>query len=355
VAAAPAGGLIVRARRSRIAAGPGGILASATLAGVVVAASEWQATASPSTIQAGVANTVAVRVTDTGGSGDIGCAIINTGSRFTVSGASVTGTSADSPWAAAVLSATTVRVGNTDGNGKLKEGDWVQVALTVRGSPPGSYAWQLDAYQNNDCSGAPFLPTLSVGMTVVAGQPTPPPATPAPTPTSLPATPRPTPAPPAPEGSAPAPVASGGPVDPGGAPGSSEAPAPSSSGDLPTSTASVRATPSASVRPSPGTSAVPMVGGASPRTGDGSGQDGGGVSTDLSIVIDGEATTGLALGALGLLGDTQVWFVPGAAFGVPGILLIGWVVIQAGGAFAWIPAIRRLRGADRERRQAHAA
>jgi hypothetical protein len=38
--------------------------------------------------------------------------------------------------------------------------------------------------------------------------------------------------------------------------------------------------------------------------------------------------------------------VPGLLFGIPGLLLI--VLLQFGGAVAWIPAIRRLRGEDEE-------
>jgi hypothetical protein len=54
----------------------------------------------------------------------------------------------------------------------------------------------------------------------------------------------------------------------------------------------------------------------------------------------------LALGPLGLLGTIDVWIVPGLLYGVPGILLLLFVVAQAGGAAAWLPAIRRLRGDD---------
>ncbi len=39
-----------------------------------------------------------------------------------------------------------------------------------------------------------------------------------------------------------------------------------------------------------------------------------------------------------------------AALGVPGLLLIAWIVLQALGALSWIPAVWRLRGSDPERR-----
>jgi len=58
---------------------------------------------------------------------------------------------------------------------------------------------------------------------------------------------------------------------------------------------------------------------------------------------------GLELGAMDvdLLGSVEIWSVPAATLGVPGLLLIIWVGLQAVGALAWIPAVRRLRG-DRE-------
>jgi hypothetical protein len=40
----------------------------------------------------------------------------------------------------------------------------------------------------------------------------------------------------------------------------------------------------------------------------------------------------------------EIWSVPAATLGVPGILLIVWVALQAVGALAWIPAVKRLRG-----------
>lgn len=38
-----------------------------------------------------------------------------------------------------------------------------------------------------------------------------------------------------------------------------------------------------------------------------------------------------------------VWLVPAATFTAPGLLLLLWIALQAGGALAWAPAIRRLR------------
>lgn len=37
-----------------------------------------------------------------------------------------------------------------------------------------------------------------------------------------------------------------------------------------------------------------------------------------------------------------VWLVPAATFTAPGLIVL-WIALQAGGALAWAPAIRRLR------------
>jgi hypothetical protein len=57
-----------------------------------------------------------------------------------------------------------------------------------------------------------------------------------------------------------------------------------------------------------------------------------------------ETNLDLALTGVDLIGDFAVWSVPAATLGVPGFLLIVWVALQAVGALAWIPAVRRLRG-----------
>ena len=52
----------------------------------------------------------------------------------------------------------------------------------------------------------------------------------------------------------------------------------------------------------------------------------------------------LGLGALGLLASIDVWIIPGLLLGVPGLLVVAFVLLQAIGALAWIPAVKRLRG-----------
>lgn len=79
----------------------------------------------------------------------------------------------------------------------------------------------------------------------------------------------------------------------------------------------------------------------------------GGAAQDLHIArtageLGADADVGLEL--LGLLDADFVWFVPAASVALPGLLVIRWVVLQAIGALAWIPAVRRMADEDRPRR-----
>lgn len=201
--------------------------------------------------------------------------------------------------------------------------------------------------------GIAWSPPAAVTLTVAAATPTPsPPPTPAPTPAPLlplplPSLPLPLPSLPLPLPSLPLPLPSIG-LLPAPEPEPTEPPGPSRP------------------RPSPGPSADagedPAGQGSDPdddQPGDGSvagppavpgrpGTEGG-----LPALTPNEATVGLAfdeaeldVGTVGvdLLAGIEVWSVPAATLGVPGLLLIVWVMLQAAGALAWIPAVRRLRG-----------
>jgi hypothetical protein len=52
----------------------------------------------------------------------------------------------------------------------------------------------------------------------------------------------------------------------------------------------------------------------------------------------------IGLAGIDILAGIEIWAVPAATIGVPGLLLLLWVALQAAGALAWIPAVRRLRG-----------
>jgi hypothetical protein len=50
------------------------------------------------------------------------------------------------------------------------------------------------------------------------------------------------------------------------------------------------------------------------------------------------------------------WVVPGLVLTFPGLLIVAIVALQAAGALAWIPVVRRrLGGADERTRQTHRA
>jgi hypothetical protein len=70
------------------------------------------------------------------------------------------------------------------------------------------------------------------------------------------------------------------------------------------------------------------------------------VSFEGPTVAFDEAQLGLGTVGIGLLSGLDVWTIPAATLGVPGILLLVWVALQTVGALAWIPAVRKLRGSE---------
>jgi hypothetical protein len=85
-----------------------------------------------------------------------------------------------------------------------------------------------------------------------------------------------------------------------------------------------------------------------PPSSSGGGSGGNGtaapVENDPPSVAFDEQQLDLGSMDVDLLGSAEIWSVPAATLGVPGLLLIIWVGLQAVGALAWIPAVRRLRG-----------
>ena len=60
------------------------------------------------------------------------------------------------------------------------------------------------------------------------------------------------------------------------------------------------------------------------------------------------------LTSLSFLDRMDVWVVPAATIAGPGLIVLLWVALQAGGVSLWIPAARRLRGEERSARRAGA-
>jgi hypothetical protein len=56
------------------------------------------------------------------------------------------------------------------------------------------------------------------------------------------------------------------------------------------------------------------------------------------------SSLGVGTEVFAMLDGPLVWFVPGAAVGVPGLLVLLFIALQAAGALAWIPAVRRMSG-----------
>jgi hypothetical protein len=155
--------------------------------------SGWSLTIGPTAVLPGSTTDFTLRLTDTDGSGDIGCLRMQVASGFTVLSATVTGTNQPAAWSAGTFN-NFVWVRNPDGDGKLTAGEWVDFTVRARADQIGSQGWSGFVVQNSTCFGSPFLDpiTLQVQITPVA-TPTP---TPTPAPVSTPeATPTPVPAP----------------------------------------------------------------------------------------------------------------------------------------------------------------
>jgi hypothetical protein len=152
------------------------------------------------------------------------------------------------------------------------------------------------------------IPSLSIPSLPIPSIPLPTPILPLPTPTA--ALPTPTlPLPSADLSAVPAPISTGGPA-PSGTPSPGGA-APGSSPTL------------------PGSGQTPGAGGAS--------------RLDLSLK---QPTVRLGVGTIGVLAGLEIWAVPAALIGGPGLLFLLWIALQTVGATAWIPAARRLRDED---------
>lgn len=102
--------------------------------------------------------------------------------------------------------------------------------------------------------------------------------------------------------------------------------------------------PSGSARPS-----VPSQGGGGSNRGGGAIDEGG--AGPILALVESVTDAGIGLEVFGLIEGNQVWFVPAAAVGVPGLLIILWVGLQALGTLVWIPAVRRMRGDEHPRRR----
>jgi len=206
---------------------------------------------------------------------------------------------------------------------------------------------------------------------VPTATPTPPAPTPVPTPAPTPPLSTPTPAP------SPAPI----PPPPNQPPPPPAVPTPSSrTVELPTFPTTPRpdATPGelplgstpSSLRSTPpnASSSTPEGAAGPPSPGGGGGSQSGSRGSAADTVgvpgVDRRASgprlaidqpgLDLDLTTLWLLDGMDVWVVPAATLAGPGLIVLLWVALQAGGVSLWIPAARRLRGEERSAPQARA-
>jgi Bacterial Ig domain len=204
--------------------------------------------------------------------------------------------------------------------------------------------------------GLAWSATTTISLTTASPTPTPKP-TPKPTPRPTPtATPLPLPVPlpslPLPLPSLPLPSfgESPGPEPEPTRPPTSSAPSPSAE---PSASEDGGSGQPRETDPDGAPAARPPSSGGSGGTGSGDGVAGVGETAGgaaASVASDGPRIAfdepQLDLGSMGvdLLAGIEIWSVPAATLGVPGILLLVWVALQGVGALAWIPAVRRLRG-----------
>ena len=344
----------------------------------------WTLTASPLTATTGVQRVFTLTATNEDplaaldSSAEIGCVVVDVPGNFTVAGSEVTDSNAGDGWHVDSVVGNRVTVHTDSGGERLEFLDWVRFTVVATPFNTGSLSWNARAFRQTDCTGGATLlgipPIVVVTGPAVTPTPTPTPRpTPSPTPRPTPTpTPSPTPTPilPLPSVSVPSlpPLPSLTPSSPSPSPGSSQHPASppplpdaGQPASTPRATASATDTRSASPRPTPGADAgqggapvdgsdVPAGPGSGSTDGDGgpSGQAGAPALTPAARIFPTDAATGevgVEISGMDLFGG-PIWAVPAATIAGPGLLVLLWLVLQAIGAAAWMPSVRRLRGEE---------
>ncbi|HEY4634293.1 MAG TPA: hypothetical protein VIH00_10280, partial [Candidatus Limnocylindrales bacterium] len=302
-------------------------------------------------VDQGEAATISVEFMNLGGpSGDedLGCVKIRIPDAFDVDDATVTDEPSGTDWSASIGGSTTVTVQASNGGDRLGPDTpnlSVTVEIDVTGTVPGKHDWIGDAYASEDCADG-FDDPLTVAVTIRSTPTSPPtpaptaPPTPQPTPVPTPApTPAPTPTPEPTSASTPTPAPTGTSTSAPTTPAPT-ATGPSSTGPPqrpdPTTRAGgggVVSRPSAAPSGPPGSGTADLPG----TTIRMPGVDHPGAEVPVALQPDLTLTFGT---------DFQ-WVVPGLVLTFPGLLIVAIVALQAAGALAWIPVVRRrLGGAD---------
>lgn len=337
----------------------------------------WTLVATPLTATTGAAATFTLTATnedplaDLSGPSRIGCIVVDVPGNFGVLSAAIL-SAPGSTWSAA-RAGNRVTVRASSGGDRLRTLDSLRFTVGTAVVSAGSLAWSARAFVSTNCTGSGAVLGLPPVIVVTGPTVTP---TPVPTPPPTPApTPRPTP-PPTPQ---PTPNPTTRPP-----PASTSRPTPDPTPrDTPDASVTATPTPADSPRVLPSGSPIATPGAASatpPSTGASLGGDPsppGNQSADPTptapiaggiVLGPDEGPQGpdegneaniepieVRLGPLGLLGGIDIWAIPGLVIGLPGLLVALLVAVQALGALAWLPAIRRLRGSDPDQGAGQAA
>jgi len=316
-----------------------GILASLAVASLTlgagggvraVSAALWTLTATPLVATAGQSTTFHMLAANLFGP-PAGCINVEIPSSFVIQSAGNVVASDGSTWVAAVVG-TWVEVTAVSGLDFLDPLESVSFDIQLLPIKAGTWNWNNHVHVSNECQGPA---DNGVPVTVVVA----PAIVPTPVPTPIP-TVIPTPIPTLPPLSTPLPTLPPLPT-----------PLPTLPPLLtprPDPTATATPAPTSTPRPSPTPQPVAAAGPSAPTD--------GAASVGRIAELSGADTGLIGLGAdvFALLDAPLVWFVPGAVVGVPGLLVLLWIALQAVGALAWIPAVRRMSGeplATRRRRR----
>ena len=318
------------------------LVATLGMPSTVAAAILWTLTATPLTVTTDVATTFTLTATNEDplaallSANEIGCVVVDVPGTFSLGSVAVTGSSTGERWVA-TRSGNRVTVQTTTGGDRLKLGDWVRFTVGATAQSAGSLAWTANAYRDQSCGGTPSL--LGAPPVVLVTGPA---VTPTPAPTAVPTvapTPAPTP------GATPAPTATPD-IDPDPAP--TRSPSPREGGEQPGAPPATTAPTPTQRDGAPSVDSIPPS--AEPSTGSRDDLPAPGGSTALpdpggrvgSPAVPA-ATLAQSGASIGLLAG-GMWMVPAAAIAGPGLLILVWIALQALGALAWLPALRRLRG-----------
>jgi hypothetical protein len=312
-------------RRSIWALGAG--VASAAVPVVASALLVWTLTPTAFTATANQSTTFTLTATNLTPLLQLGCVQVDP-QGFVIESIGTPTASNSKAWVS-IESGSSVIVYSTAGGGRLATGQWVTFTIRAHATSVGTFLWTNHAHQAQDCTdmaeiGVPLSVTVLPALV----------ATPTPAPTTA-ATSTPAPSLPLPSLS-PLPSVS---LLPSVLPGSSSpTPSPAASASSSADQASPpTGTPGPSSSTGGGGSAAngPGVGGVAAR--------GSAVSSlHLARGVGNGADPGISVDLPGVLDLNYGWLVPAAPVAVPGLLVILWVFLQAMGALAWIPSVRRM-------------